>query len=623
MALVNDATFLIYQLRVALVRSNDPLGARLMTFDDLAAPTGSLTAGEQQRRRQSSASSVRRQVAHNAQTNAYIAASGYSAEVDLAHSPELVDAPERPGGMGMGMSGYSGGAGRRRRVKEPEAVALADGPLAQGALAGPLPPVRRSLDTVRARPAAMVGDAADGSLSDGPTTPNGATGERQRLRAALAAGSAAASSAAASASSSATTATTTIRLQRPGGRKGSSRDAMALAVDFDVTKLAPPASSRKESSDSARKESSDAARKESSDSGRKSSDSMRRTRRIPLASLHERAGVKRSATLPAKRAARSRWAGAQAVGAQPAGWVGGPTNTWDHSSGSEDEGGRRRGATNTHTHTWYGPRTSMRASMFPVAAAVPPVPLLFGADSDDDIDLEGDEGSARTPAAMGLHAMAGATVVGPASPGMRSRSGSLASVRSRAGSLGANPQPRRASRLGLRTPQPASSVPAQPSPLATAPPGDAPHTPLVTPADAPFVPPPPPASGLAALLAGAGSARPSPLADEFAAIGAAEGVGFALSVTVHAATRVTLALRVRAGATVEQTIGFTLHRWAEEHAAAAGDAPDVAHWVLRIAEDGDVDDDFPVLDRARPVAQFGADEFALCAATPEQIRVNE
>ncbi|KAJ1943442.1 Component of a membrane-bound complex containing the Tor2p kinase [Linderina macrospora] len=46
-------------------------------------------------------------------------------------------------------------------------------------------------------------------------------------------------------------------------------------------------------------------------------------------------------------------------------------------------------------------------------------------------------------------------------------------------------------------------------------------------------------------------------------------------------------------------------------------------WALRIAEDGEIDDDFPALDRTRPVAKFAFDEFALCLATPEQVRQNE
>ncbi|KAJ1725122.1 Component of a membrane-bound complex containing the Tor2p kinase [Coemansia erecta] len=663
MALLNDPTFLIYQLRVSLVRSNDAMGARMMTFDDLALathgrPPGGMHPGagvgssssEQQRRRQSSASEVRRQVAHNAQANAYIAACGYCAEVDAAHSPEPVDDASLRLAGGPGGFGGVGGRWRRRPKETAEAAAVVDEPVGLGVAgartgapaAGPQPPppVRRSLDTVRARPLAMVGEAVDpGSLSDGPTTP-GTTGERHRLRAALASGSSAAAAAAASAAAS-----TTIRLQRPGGRKGSSRDAMALAVDFDVTKFAPPQSQPPapplQPLEDARKTSSDSAH---SSSGRRSDERRGRQesapRRIPLA------GLKRSATLPTKRqAVRSRWAGAQAVQpkAQPAGWVGGPASTWDQSSGDEDDEGQRAGGERQRrgnaTHTWYGPRTSLRpVSMFPGAAnvPVPPVPLLFGADdSDDDIDLEGDEGSARTPAVMGLHA---ALATGPASPSVRSRSSSLAStgVRSRAGSLGADArvQPRRASRLALRAQMPASSVPAQPSPLAS---GAVDVAALQTSlaavqvssaqtADAPFVPPQPPAaSGLAALLASATDVRPNPLADEFASVGAATGAAFALRVFVHPeqpASRATLALRVRSGATVEQAIGYALHQWVEEH-AAAGDSLDVVCWVLRIADEGEVDDDFPVLDRTRPVAQFGFDEFVLCPATPEQVQANE
>ncbi|WFD35756.1 Component of a membrane-bound complex containing the Tor2p kinase [Malassezia cuniculi] len=36
-------------------------------------------------------------------------------------------------------------------------------------------------------------------------------------------------------------------------------------------------------------------------------------------------------------------------------------------------------------------------------------------------------------------------------------------------------------------------------------------------------------------------------------------------------------------------------------------------WMLRLAEDGIVDEDYPALDRTTIVGDFGADEFALCA----------
>ncbi|KAJ2402669.1 hypothetical protein GGF41_007532, partial [Coemansia sp. RSA 2531] len=137
--------------------------------------------------------------------------------------------------------------------------------------------------------------------------------------------------------------------------------------------------------------------------------------------------LKRSVTLPTKRPGayhyqggaagqKSKWVGGAYVDAQrqqgsnqASGWVGGAEQTsWDQSSDEDDDMTplSRRGAS---THTWYGPRAGIRPiSMFPPPGAnaaypIPPMPLMFGADdSDDDIDLEGDDGSSRTPALIGL-----------------------------------------------------------------------------------------------------------------------------------------------------------------------------------------------------------------------------
>lgn len=78
---------------------------------------------------------------------------------------------------------------------------------------------------------------------------------------------------------------------------------------------------------------------------------------------------------------------------------------------------------------------------------------------------------------------------------------------------------------------------------------------------------------------------------------------------------------VRQDATVAETIGFSLYRYWED-----GKKPplkpeecDVNVWTLRIMEDvGVVDDDFPALERVRPISKFQFDMFALVEATPEQ-----
>ncbi|KAJ2843442.1 hypothetical protein IWW36_005564, partial [Coemansia brasiliensis] len=244
----------------------------------------------------------------------------------------------------------------------------------------------------------------------------------------------------------------TIRLQpRPSEklRKNSSRDAVALGIDFDVTSMFEAGQATEPATDGTsgnklRDEKPAAMRSRQRHntpalhSRKKSTASIElRARRaealrIPLAHLRDErpAGstlLKRSATLPTKRAGASGFgsggpaaaAAAAAAASQKSRWVGGYTENaqgprdtgWDHSSSSDDDDAvtpaSRRGA---GTHTWYGPRAGIRPiSMFPPPRAnnaplpLPPVPLMFGADdSDDDIDLEGDESSSRTPAVLGL-----------------------------------------------------------------------------------------------------------------------------------------------------------------------------------------------------------------------------
>ncbi|KAI9702479.1 MAG: hypothetical protein M1836_000959 [Candelina mexicana] len=92
--------------------------------------------------------------------------------------------------------------------------------------------------------------------------------------------------------------------------------------------------------------------------------------------------------------------------------------------------------------------------------------------------------------------------------------------------------------------------------------------------------------------------------------------------------------------TVSDAIGLSLWRYAEEAIAPpiAGEQMNVNKWTLRMTEDGEVDFDFPALDRVKPVVDFtlnnnrGArarsrdkpyDEFALVEATKEQYADNE
>lgn len=82
---------------------------------------------------------------------------------------------------------------------------------------------------------------------------------------------------------------------------------------------------------------------------------------------------------------------------------------------------------------------------------------------------------------------------------------------------------------------------------------------------------------------------------------------------------------VRQDATVAETIGFSLYRYWEEgrKPPLKKEECDANVWTLRIMEDvGVVDDDFPALERIRPISRFHFDMFALVEATPEQIKQN-
>ncbi|KAJ1887280.1 Component of a membrane-bound complex containing the Tor2p kinase, partial [Kickxella alabastrina] len=656
--------------------------------------------------------------------------------------------------------------------------------------------MRRSLDTVRQRrPQAMVADKtwSEVPVVVPPRRSLDILSPPPMLPPQLMPGVLASESAAAEALVARNPGVATIRLQRPSEvkRKGSVRDAIALGIDFDLAALAPPTAARTSSSAKSSEESTRDAPRVSLSALSASTASLsaprpqpqppRSTKRsdasfkIPLSNLREDRppgsasnALKRSATLPTKRPGgvagqRSRWADVSVKGkgsgsgsgeqqrqptSQASGWVGGAQTSWDHSSsdGSDDEPrGPRRGP---NTHTWYGPRAGIRPiSMFPppmpkitAPYAVPPMPLLFGADdSDDDIDLEGDEGSSRTPALMGMPTFAGAgaaaaaaaagratglraLMASPAPQSPPSRAESLgkesrlvarlrappgASVPAAVSPLGAtlvasavaasskyghlaretsSPRPRGISdpnsaakdtlQLGsaaaprLRTPTMAGSaavhsparavsvaaaaaaavaleVPVRSasscdllvSGLASGRAGALPQAADPAPRSPPlYVPPTPPkTSGLAALLASKLEVRTNAFAEEFATVGSAGGSAtaggsggrpFALKIFMFHATDAksqALDISVRATATVEQTIGYALYQYIEDGCAPelAKDALDVVEWVLHVADDGQVDDDFPVLDRTRQVSQFACDEFALCRASAEQVKLNE
>ncbi|KAJ1941506.1 hypothetical protein GGF37_003521, partial [Kickxella alabastrina] len=184
MALLTDQTFLIYQLRVSFLRSSDPTGERILTFDDLSTitpgrrrqsstPPGSNTTG----RRSTAASEIRRHVLHAAQPNAYIIASGYCPETDQPHSPEIHPYDEHTATPSTSrptprLQGESSGGRRAKQSNRNAKVAPTREGREEVVGLGVVPQhpdvldaysetdtMRRSLDTVRQRrPQAMVAD---------------------------------------------------------------------------------------------------------------------------------------------------------------------------------------------------------------------------------------------------------------------------------------------------------------------------------------------------------------------------------------------------------------------------------------------------------------------------------
>lgn len=94
------------------------------------------------------------------------------------------------------------------------------------------------------------------------------------------------------------------------------------------------------------------------------------------------------------------------------------------------------------------------------------------------------------------------------------------------------------------------------------------------------------------------------------------------------------------GPTVAEAIGYALHRYQEEklEPPLPADKMNVNCWVMRMYDDGEVDDEFPPLTRNKPLKDFASnnargmrprarekpwDEFALVEATPREIGENE
>lgn len=104
------------------------------------------------------------------------------------------------------------------------------------------------------------------------------------------------------------------------------------------------------------------------------------------------------------------------------------------------------------------------------------------------------------------------------------------------------------------------------------------------------------------------------------------------AVSVHPKTKC-MKLNIRKDATMEEVIGYGLYCYVEERWKPELDPPGsplsdserevkltTVGWTLMIVEDGEVDDDFPAIDQSLLLGKFGGDEFAICEASPNQIK---
>lgn len=71
---------------------------------------------------------------------------------------------------------------------------------------------------------------------------------------------------------------------------------------------------------------------------------------------------------------------------------------------------------------------------------------------------------------------------------------------------------------------------------------------------------------------------------------------------------------VKRESSVEEVIGYALYVYVDEKRLPALTSQDhsVANWNLRIVDDGEVDEDFPALERTRRIQKFSFDQFAIC-----------
>ncbi|KAJ1965987.1 Component of a membrane-bound complex containing the Tor2p kinase [Dispira parvispora] len=134
----------------------------------------------------------------------------------------------------------------------------------------------------------------------------------------------------------------------------------------------------------------------------------------------------------------------------------------------------------------------------------------------------------------------------------------------------------------------------------------------------------PPPSGLSLLLIEKKESRNNPFAAQYRTLsGQGDMNPLLLDIFLpHSEEpREPMKITIKRNATVEDVIGFTLFQYidTDRKPSLTEDQHHTHQWNIRMVEDdGDIDEDFPVLDQSRLIAKFAADQFALCEAPTNQ-----
>ncbi|ORZ00058.1 stress-activated map kinase interacting protein 1-domain-containing protein [Lobosporangium transversale] len=146
---------------------------------------------------------------------------------------------------------------------------------------------------------------------------------------------------------------------------------------------------------------------------------------------------------------------------------------------------------------------------------------------------------------------------------------------------------------------------------------------------------PPPKSLLTQLITQQKFKDDNPFAEEFlrvAGMGEANPVQLKIYLPNSEKPRDPMQVVVKREATVEDVIGYILYQYYHEgrKPLLSDELSTVVQWNLRIVEDdGEIDDDLPAVERTLKIGRFSTNQrfamnqFALCEATPAQVKINE